>query len=287
MNKSYNLGLYEKAMPSQLTWEEKMQIAKSIGYDYIEISIDESEEKINRIYMTSKERSNLVQCMFKHSMPIRSMCVSALTKYSIGCEDASIRARGMEIAEKSIILAADLGIRIVMIPGYDVYYQKSTQQTQDTFLKNLKEISLIAAQYGVMVGLETMENNFMNTVWKAMYYVNLINSPYLTIYPDSGNIKNAAASLNSNELQDLNSGVGFIGALHLKETIPGIFREIPYGKGHVDFESVIETAWNMGIRRYVTEFWHTGNEDWKEIIINNHHLFTKILSAQEILNENK
>ena len=39
-NKKYHIGLYEKAMPSALNWEEKLQCARDCGYDFVEISID-------------------------------------------------------------------------------------------------------------------------------------------------------------------------------------------------------------------------------------------------------
>ena len=32
---TYRIGLYEKAMPSELTWEERLESAKDAGYDYI------------------------------------------------------------------------------------------------------------------------------------------------------------------------------------------------------------------------------------------------------------
>ena len=108
-----------------------------------------------------------------------------------------------------------------------------------------------------------MENNFMNTVWKAMYYVQQIDSVYMSIYPDSGNIINAAAVLGNDEIQDLMAGKGHVTSLHLKETMPGKFREIPYGTGHVDFERTIEAAWTIGVRKYVTEFWYKGSENWQ------------------------
>lgn len=41
LNREYRLGLYEKSMPSTLTWVEKLTIAKKSGFDYLEISIDE------------------------------------------------------------------------------------------------------------------------------------------------------------------------------------------------------------------------------------------------------
>ena len=59
-------------------------------------------------------------------------------------------------------------------------------------------------------------------------------------------------------------GRGNLTSLHLKETVPGKFREIPYGTGHVDFEATIKKAWDLGVRRFVTEFWYTGNPEWKK-----------------------
>ena len=41
--RAYTLGLYEKAMPSDLTWKEKLETAKAAGYDFVEISIDETD----------------------------------------------------------------------------------------------------------------------------------------------------------------------------------------------------------------------------------------------------
>ena len=54
--------------------------------------------------------------------------------------------------------------------------------------------------------------------------------------------------------------------IDLKETKPGIFREVPFLTGHVQFEKIINTAWNLGVRRYVTELWDVGKETWKEDI---------------------
>lgn len=275
--KDYTIGLYEKAMPSKLSWREKLLAAKDAGYDYLEMSIDETEEKISRIYMSREERLKLIEDMYETGIPIRSMCVSALTKYSLGNDKPEYCSRGMEIVEKAIELADDLGIRMVMIPGYDVYYESSTPKTQQCFLENLKKVAQIAASYGVIVGLETMENNFMNTVWKAMYYVQQINSSYLSVYPDSGNIKNAAVVLGNDEFQDLMAGKGHIISIHLKETVPGKFREIPYGQGHVDFKKVIETAWEIGIRKYVTEFWYKGSENWRDDLSDTNHRMRMIL----------
>lgn len=278
--KAYALGLYEKAMPEELSWREKLRAAKEAGYDYVELSIDATEEKIRRLDMPKEERLALVEAMYEAGIPIRTMCVSALTKYSMGNDKPEYVKRGMEILEKSIQFADDIGVRVVMIPGYDVYYEPSTLETKRLYLENLKKGAEMAEKAGVILGLETMENEFMNTVEKAMKYVTLCGSNYLKIYPDLGNMTNAAVQYQSDVLEDLELGRGNITSLHLKETLPGRYREVPYGTGHVDFAAAIAKAWDMGIRRYVTEFWYKGSEDWKDDLRFAHDMMAGLLDKQ-------
>lgn len=278
--RTYALGLYEKAMPEELSWREKLRAAKEAGYDYVELSIDATEEKIRRLDMPKEERLALVEAMYEAGIPIRTMCVSALTKYSMGNDKPEYVKRGMEILEKSIQFADDIGVRVVMIPGYDVYYEPSTLETKRLYLENLKKGAEMAEKAGVILGLETMENEFMNTVEKAMKYVTLCGSNYLKIYPDLGNMTNAAVQYQSDVLEDLELGRGNITSLHLKETLPGRYREVPYGTGHVDFAAAIAKAWDMGIRRYVTEFWYKGSEDWKADLRFAHDMMAGLLDKQ-------
>lgn len=265
--KKYEIGLYEKAMRNTMSWTEKLRCAKECGYDYLEICIDATDEKINRIFMDQEEKKQIMDAVFDVDLPIGSMSVSALTKYALGDPNEKIRKKAMEIAEKAIRLAVDLGARTVMIPGYDIYFGESTIETKKNFLENVKKIAEIAEKEGILVGFETMENNFMNTTGKAVQYVNMVDSAYLKIYPDAGNITNAAVENKHDVCEDLSLGKGKLIALHLKETKPGKFREVPFLTGHVQFEKIINTAWNLGVRRYVTELWDVGKDTWKEDIL--------------------
>jgi L-ribulose-5-phosphate 3-epimerase len=266
--KEYQIGLYEKAMPSTLSWKEKFETAKSAGYDFVEISIDETEEKLARLDMSGADRFALVKSMNDTKMPIRTMCLSGHRKYPLGSEDRAVRSRSLEIMEKAINLACDLGIRIIQIAGYDVYYDESNDNTRRLFYEGLEAAIKMAAAKAVILAFETMETEFINTVEKAMAFVRKINSPYLLVYPDCGNITNAAKQYGADETADLRTGAGFIAALHLKETVPGKFREIPYGTGHVNFEMMIKTALSLNVRMFVTEFWYTGEADYLQTIQN-------------------
>lgn len=262
----YALGIYEKALPQQLSWEEKLTEASRAGYDYLEMSIDETEEKLSRLQWTKAERALLISVMEKTGVPIRSLCLSGHRKYSLGSNEPAIEARSMDIMEGAIALAADLGVRTIQLAGYDVYYEQSTGETAARFLQNLARAVELAAKEGILLGFETMETPFMDTVKKAMEYVNTIDSPYLHVYPDIGNLTNAACSCGGRVNEDLETGKGRIIAVHIKETLPGKYREVPFGTGHVDFKSILNSAWQLGVRRYVTEFWHLDRSMWREDI---------------------
>ena len=279
--KAYAIGLYEKAMPKTMSWREKLECAKECGYDFIEISIDETDDKLARLEWSKEERLALVKDMAEVGVPIRSMCLSGHRKYPFGSADPATRERSMEIMEKAIELADDLGVRIIQLAGYDVYYEEGTAESERLFRENLKKATLMAAAKGVVLGFETMETEFMNTTEKAMKYVKLIENPYLGVYPDSGNLTNAAKTYGTSVLDDLETGRDHIVALHLKETVPGKFREIPFLTGHVDFEAVIAKAWELGIRRYVTEMWDVGNASWKDDIKFACASMSKILDKQQ------
>ena len=79
--KKYSLGLYEKAMKSDITWEEKLSCAKENGFDFVEISIDETNEKLRRLDWTQDERMKFLETQFKVGIRVSSMCLSAHRKY--------------------------------------------------------------------------------------------------------------------------------------------------------------------------------------------------------------
>ena len=57
------VGLYEKALPPELSWEERLAAAGEAGYDFIDISIDESDERLARLDWSASERAALRQAI--------------------------------------------------------------------------------------------------------------------------------------------------------------------------------------------------------------------------------
>lgn len=263
--KKYQLGLYEKAMPSNWSWIEKLTAAKTAGYDFLEISIDETDDKLSRLN-NQAELDSIKHAIEVTGFPIRTMCLSGHRKYPLGSNNEQTVVRSLEIMEHAIDMADQLGIRIIQLAGYDVYYEEGSDVTRDRFERNLRLAVEMAAKKSIVLGFETMETAFMDTVTKAMNYVDLINSPYLQVYPDMGNLTNASKLYGHDVLMDIQRGKGHIAAAHIKETVVGHYREIPFGTGHVDFHACISTFWKLGVRMFTAEFWYDKNTDAMEVL---------------------
>ena len=65
--------------------------------------------------------------------------------------------------------------------------------------------------------------------------------------------------------QDMMQSRDYCCAFHMKETRPNKYGGLFYGEGHVDFQEIMRIAWkDLGIRRFVMEYWYTGNPEWQE-----------------------
>lgn len=264
MSRNYYLSIYEKAMPDSLSLVQKWELAKRCGYDGIEISVDESDARLARVLDPEVKKATLDE-LRDGNIPVRTMCLSGQRRFPFGSRDGSVRKKSIELVCRAIDFSQEAGIRVIQIPGYDVWYEDRGKDTEEYFAEGLRKVIPYAAAAGVILAFETMENDFMNTAEKAMRYVDAIASPYLQVYPDLGNIRNGT----DEPISDLRSARGHIAAAHLKETVQGVFRNMEYGQGRVDFVGCMTEllAQNVGI--YNCEFWYDGKSDPAEFITRN------------------
>ncbi|MBW9213058.1 MULTISPECIES: L-ribulose-5-phosphate 3-epimerase [Terrabacteria group] len=267
-NKKYLLGMYEKSMPNRLSIKEKLLFVKEAGFDHLEISMDESDEKLARLDFSDEKIHEINQAILETNIPIRTMCLSGHRKYPLGSLNEETRQRSLDIMQKAISFATKAGIRMIQLAGYDVYYEQGNEHTRNQFVKNLSLACDMAAKEGILMGFETMETPFMDTVEKAMEYVNRINSPYLQVFPDIGNLTNAAKIYGHEVGDDLKKGIGHLIAAHLKETLPGHYREVPFGTGHTEYVKDLQVLKELGVHLFTAEFWYTGQDNWQEICKN-------------------
>lgn len=120
------LGIYEKALPKNLSWKERLMMAKNLGFDFVEMSIDETDERLARLEWNADQRANVLESIQETGIKILSICLSGHRRFPFGSRDEATREQALIIMQKAIDFASDLGIRTIQLAGYDVYYEKKT-----------------------------------------------------------------------------------------------------------------------------------------------------------------
>ncbi|RIY33228.1 xylulose 5-phosphate 3-epimerase [Psittacicella hinzii] len=268
--KEVTIGIYEKALPKDITWRQRLELAKELGYDYVEISIDETDERLARLDWSKEERIQLNQDMLELEIDIRSMCLSGHRRFPFGSHDPEIRAKAYQMMEKAVKLAVDLGIRNIQLAGYDVYYEEQDQTTLAYFKEGMLWATKLAAQHQVMLSVEIMDTEFMSSITRWLEYQELVNSPWFCVYPDVGNL----SAWGNDVPAELAKGIPYITAIHLKDTyavtadFPGQFRDVPFGDGCVDFVQVFKTLKELDYKgSFLIEMWTEKAEDPKAELI--------------------
>jgi hexulose-6-phosphate isomerase len=121
------IGIYEKALPKEMGWAERFDAARAAGYDFVEISVDETPERMARLDWSARERLEFVRASREGGVPVPTLCLSGHRRIPFGSADPAIRAQAREFMSKAIRFACDTGIRVIQLAGYDVYYEPATR----------------------------------------------------------------------------------------------------------------------------------------------------------------
>lgn len=262
--RQHPLGIYEKALPKHLSWPERLALAKACGFDFVEMSIDETDERLARLNWSKAQRLSLVDAMLETGIAIPSMCLSAHRRFPFGSHDDELRKQAYLLMQQAIQLAKDVGIRTIQLAGYDVYYEEQDDGTIARFTEGLQWAVQQAAAAQVMLAVEIMDTPFINSISKWKVWDNCLASPWFTVYPDVGNL----SAWGNDVSNELSLGIDRIAAIHLKDTYPvteqspGQFRDVPFGEGCVDFINVFKTLNQLNYRgAFLIEMWTAKAEE--------------------------
>ena len=257
------IGIYEKALPYNVTWRERLALAQEAGFDFVEMSVDESDERLARLDWSARERAELQEAVAATGVPVITMCLSGHRKWALGSASPEIRQRGLEIMRKAVRFCADTGIRTIQLAGYYVYYEPHVSETMERYRDGLAQGLEWASQAGVMLALENVDGNDVDSISKAMIFVDQFNSPWFQVYPDVGNLGEHGLDV----VAELERGRGHLVGIHVKDTRPGEPRRVPFGQGIVPFVDAFRKLAEM---RYagpvMLEMWNDDSPEALRII---------------------
>ncbi|MBA3926236.1 L-ribulose-5-phosphate 3-epimerase [Listeria rustica] len=259
------LGIYEKALPADLDWMGRLEMAGELGFDFVEMSIDETDVRLARLDWTAGQRREIQQAIFETGVRIPSICLSGHRRFPLGSHDSATRAEGMILMRKAIDLASDIGVRVIQLAGYDVYYEAKDVGTRNFFIENLRQACDWAAAKQVTLAIEVMDDPFMSSISKYLEIKAQIVSPWLQVYPDIGNV----SAWPQNDIgRELAIGLPHMAGVHLKDTLavtadfPGKFKNVAFGAGCVDFGGCLRTLKSNGYAGpFLIEMWSETSDD--------------------------
>lgn len=262
MNKPI-IGIYEKALPASSDWFLKLDAAKDAGYDFVEIAIDESDERLARLDWSNDERLNLRHAAMTSGIKLNSIVLSAHRRFPMGSANPETRDEALHILRQTVDFACDTGFRMIQLAGYYVFYEEHSNNNYQLFCDSLTQAIEYASQRGVMLALENVDGEDVLTIEKIMHFVSMFDSPFFKAYPDIGNLAGNGLQVRS----ELLKARGHLTGIHLKDVQPGVFRRINFGDGIVDFADAFRALAEINYTgNFLIEMWNDNSPKAMQIV---------------------
>lgn len=188
MKKAINIWSF----PGEVSWEEKLQWAKSAGFAGFEVDL--SEDGVVNMESTPADLAQVRESAEKAGLQLTSLATGMYWGANPVSADVAVRDRARAILEKQITSAAALGLdAILVVPGsvgadfipgsevvpYDLAYERATAF--------IKEALPLAEENKVVIGIENVWNKFLLSPLEMRAFIDQFGSEYVGAYLDVGN----------------------------------------------------------------------------------------------------
>lgn len=280
MKKGINIWSFDFALPLS----KKINIAKEAGFDGIELSLDE-EGEIN-LKSSEKDLLQIKQLAKDYNIQIPSIASGLYWKYSLTSNDSAIRQKAKDIVKKQLEVAAILGAdTILVVPGIVgadfspngeiVEYQVAYERALETFL----ELKVDAEKFKVNIGLENVWNKFLLSPLEMRDFIDKVNSPYVGVYLDVGNI--IYTGYPEHWVKILDKRIKKVHLKDFKRSIGNLNGFVDLLAGDVNFPKVIESLESIGYDSYLTAEMSPYKYYSDQIVYNTSNAMDRILKCKQ------
>ena len=179
MKKGVNAWIY----PSGFTVDEILDASARIGFDGVELNLNEESLKLPR-----KKRKAIAEKATSLGLELPSLCTGLFWKFNLAGPDEKTREMGVEILKKGCGFASDIGSKIfLVVPAVavpEVSYREMWRLSKESILK----AAPAAEEHDVILGIENVWNRFLYSPLEFRRFIEEINHPNVKAYFDVGNI---------------------------------------------------------------------------------------------------
>lgn len=257
------LGIYEKALrgPAPVTprqWRDFLAQVAQGGFSFLDLSIDESPEREARLEWSAEQWRAVRRAAEDAGVMIGGICLSIHRRIAPGSADPATRQRAREVMAQGLRACHEVGAPVLQIAGYYCFYEEPGPDSARWYAELLADSVPLAARLGVVMGIENVDGVGVTSITRAMELVEQIDSPFLQVYPDLGNI--AEQGLDPDV--EVPAGRGHMVAMHAKDVRRGEPRRVDMGTGIVDWDHSFELLRAQGwAGRMMIEMWNDDAPD--------------------------
>lgn len=246
MKKSINIGVI-----GNMNFEDGLKIIKDTGFEGVELNYTEQMEKNGEKYV--KELRDKV---LKQGLEIASLLTGGFWNYPLTSDNPEKRKRGEELLLKSIEICSYLGTdALLVVPGvvgtvwaseervrYDIAYERAKE--------SIKKAVDLAEKHQVYICVENVWNKFLLSPLEMKRFVEEINSPYVAVYFDVGNI--LTIGYPEDWIRILGNKIKRIHLKDFKLSVGNIHGFCDLLEGDVNWPEVIKALKEIGYNSYLT-----------------------------------
>lgn len=178
-------GIYQHFFSQETPLEVIFEKSKKAGFDAVELALNRPGMQGVTPETTAKEARQIKQLADHHGLQLRSFMFAG---GMFGARDASVREKGVELFRRQLEVAEALGVdTMLVVPGrvdaehrYDEVYKRSQEE--------LSKLVPDVENSRIHLAVENVWNNFLLSPLEFARYVDELNSPYVGVYFDVGNI---------------------------------------------------------------------------------------------------
>lgn len=258
-----SLGIYEKALrgPAPVAppqWRDFLAQVAQGGFSFLDLSIDESPEREARLDWSREQWRAVRRAAEDAGVMIGGICLSIHRRIAPGSADPATRRRAREVMAQGLRACHEVGAPVLQIAGYYCFYEEPGPDSARWYAELLTDSVPLAARLGVVMGIENVDGVGVTSITRAMELVEEIDSPFLQVYPDLGNI----AEQGLDPRIEVPAGRGHMVAMHAKDVRRGEPRRVEMGAGIVDWDLSFSLLADQGwAGRLMIEMWNDDAPD--------------------------
>jgi L-ribulose-5-phosphate 3-epimerase len=214
------------------SWQEEFALARSLGFDGIELLVDEDTR--NPIWSEEGRRA-IRRLADANGREVPSVCAHYFTAHPFFRVSEAGRQRSEDVLGRLIDAASAVGARLVLVPVLEEA-EIRTPREADALVRALRRCIPRARANGIRLGLETEL-----PAADAALLVSHVGDDAVGIYYDTGN----AAARGYDCAADIRALGALVFGIHLKDRVQH-GGTVPLGEGAVDFPAVVRALNEIG-----------------------------------------